>query len=354
MSKGPAGLRAKPRQDQRHGIYSRGGRFATARRDRDGLARLRLTPPRVDNTSRSIQRFVRERAGYTRALTIPSGVQGHCPSKCGTELQTVRPNFERPPLVEQAITVAFDPLPHFSIGDFGLFWTKIRSDFPRTEAQSPIDTKIEGDTFRPQTLQLRLLQADTLPRCFYHSDDGSELVQLQPNRFSFNWLGTEGATYPHSEATMARFLNLFGLFQTFVAERQLGTLNIIQCELVNVNIIPVDDFGDSFAVAPLIFEAANFGRPVDFLPPESYISNTQHMILGSEETIGRIYIVISPVLRVEDEQQAYRLEITARGAPRRSEGGIEAFFENARNALNAAFLASTTDFAHSVWGLKNG
>ncbi|AJA10656.1 Putative secreted protein [Sphingopyxis fribergensis] len=274
--------------------------------------------------------------------------------KLRNALKKVRPTFERPPLVEQAITVIFEQLPDFSIGDFGLFWTKIQSEFPYSEAQTPIDGKIEGEAFRPQQFQLRLLQASTLPRCFYRSDNGSELVQLQPNRFSFNWLGTDDTHYPRSEATMARFHALFARFKEFVAERDLGTIKITQCELVNVNIIAVADFGESFAVAPLIFEAANFGRRVEFLQPESYMSNTQQAIMGSDGFVGRLYAEISPVTKIEDGAPAYRFEITARGAPAEDNNGVQTFFDYARNALNGSFLATTTEHAQKLWGLKNG
>lgn len=247
----------------------------------------------------------------------------------------------------------FEPLAGFSLGDFGLFWASIRDQFPRTETREAIDHKIESPHFRPQTFQLRLAEGHELPRCFYFSESGTELVQVQANRFSFNWLGRDGGSYPRSEATMARFCELFEIFKAFVDERKLGPLNLVQCELVNVNIVPVAEFGNSFADAGKVFKVPE-PEGIDFLPPESYITNTQHQIIGAEGLVGRLYVVLSPVIRVDDDQQAYRFELTARGAPGAGEKGIAQFFDIARSALNGAFVASTTAWAHQQWGLKDG
>ena len=268
-------------------------------------------------------------------------------------MNPVRPDFDRPPLIEQAITVAFDRLEQFSIGDFGLFWSYIKDRFSQTEAQQPLDPRIEQfEGFRPERMTFRLLDANTLPRCFYRSEDGTEVIQIQPDRFTYNWQKGEEA-YPHSEATMKRFRAFFAKFCGFVMDRGWPPLNITQCELVNLNVIPVKDFGETFADAAL----AAFCLPqpsvsMECLPVESYIINNQHLIMHEGKPAGRLYVQLSPVLRVEDDQKAYRLELTARGAPLAPENGITSFFELARYAVNLGFLGATTKHAREFWGEK--
>lgn len=269
-------------------------------------------------------------------------------------MKPVRPDFDRPPLIEQAITAVFDRLDQFSIGDFGLFWSEIKDRFSVTEAQQPLDPRIEQfEGFRPERVTFRLLDANTLPRCFYRSEDGTEVLQVQPDRFTYNWQKGE-EDYPHSEATMDRFRMLFAKFCEFVMDRGWGPLNITQCELVNLNIIPVEDFGETFAdAAEAAFCIPRPSVPMENLPAESYILNNQHLIMHEGEPAGRLYVQLSPVLRTEDDQKAYRLELTARGAPFGGTDGTMPFFELARYAVNLGFLGATTERARKFWGEKH-
>ena len=271
-------------------------------------------------------------------------------------MNSVRPKFDRPPLIEQAITVVFEELEGFSIGDFGLFWDRIGNEFSTSEAQQSLDSKIETfEGFQPQQFQFRLVPHSSLPRCFYRHVDGREIIQLQSDRFTFNWIQVDGNTYPHADVTVARFRELFATFKTFVADRGLGEIIVRQCEIVNVNVVPVTDFGKSFSDAGRAFVVPAAEMQLDFLPVESYIVNTQHLMLDGGRPIGRLYSVLAPVLRTGDDQHAYRLELTARGAPIENVGdGVSDFFDRARTALNAAFLAATTKWAHEFWGVKNG
>jgi hypothetical protein len=148
---------------------------------------------------------------------------------------------------------------------------------------------------------------------------------------------------------------LFDVFSRFVQERSLGPINVVQCEIVNVNIVPVEQFGRSFADAGAVFRGAVASEPIDFIAVESYVLNTQHLILDGDDPLGRLFSSLKPVIRVEDGQHAYRYELTARGAPIGPglDGSLR-FFEVARNAINSTFLAATTDTAHSMWGKSDG
>ncbi|ATE63463.1 hypothetical protein CMV14_02795 [Rhizorhabdus dicambivorans] len=243
----------------------------------------------------------------------------------------------------------FDRLDGFEIGDYGLFWAMIRHDFPTTEAQPPLEPVTEQfEGFRPDQFTFRLVDGGMMPRTFYHSADGCELVQVQSDRFAFNWRGGGTAPYPHSEQTMKRFNELFAIFEKFAAERGFPKVQVRQCELVNVNIVPVDEFGKSFADAPEFFRVPEMGRDIEFLRPETYISSMRHLIEIEGKPVGRLYSALSPVTRIADDDPAYRLELTARGAP--IGGDTAAFFDIARSAINAVFLSATTKKAREHWG----
>jgi uncharacterized protein (TIGR04255 family) len=269
----------------------------------------------------------------------------------------IRPKFDRPPVVEQAITVVFDELAGFGVGDFGLFWSLIREAFPVCEHAPPVETTLEQLPARPVAQDVRILleHALPLPRCLYrHASDG-EVIQVQKDRFTFNWARAGETPYPHSERTVARFVEMFERFSAFVVERGMGPVNLTQCEVTNVNIVPVADFGRSFADAPAAFLVPALRPEGEVLQPETYMQTVQHLILNQGRPVGRLHVSLQPVISSADQSLAYKLELTARSG--RGPGDLtEAleFFDLARSGINSAFLASTTPLMREKWGLQNG
>lgn len=272
-------------------------------------------------------------------------------------MKPVRPKFSDPPLIERAITISFEPIENFAIGHYGLFWQDILADFPVSETQ-PLVTNEKERFSGPQavTHMIQLLPQDTLPRAFYRNADRGELIQLQPDRFSFNWIKAgDHDEYPHSEATVDQFVKLLDRFEAFLAQHGLGPIVAIQCEITNVNVIPVSDFGGSFAMPGAIKIPPAFSDE-PFLRPESAMLATRHLIVADDGSpVGRVHMHAQPSLRVSDGEEVYRLDITARGAPLAPErGGVLAFLEVAVSAVNAVFLATVTEDARKVWGEQHG
>jgi uncharacterized protein (TIGR04255 family) len=276
----------------------------------------------------------------------------------GTYVKPVRPKFTNPPLVERAITIVFEKLEKFALGDFGLFWASIRDEFPVSEAVAAAAPDVERyDGFSPAQPTVELVPADALPRAYFRNPDAGELVQVQPDRFTFNWLKT-GAdhAYPHSEATFERFSSLYQDFETFVASRGLGQIRIIQCELTNVNVVPVSDVGESFSDVATVLKMPEWKTDSESVCLEGQVAGARHLMLNDEgKPIGRVHSMGQPALRVSDGELTFRLDIVARGAPL-GEGlaGAHAFFEEAVSAINSVFLATTTKAGRQFWGEYDG
>lgn len=270
----------------------------------------------------------------------------------------VRPKFKNPPLIEQAISVAFEPLRNFSIGDFGLFWADIRVEFPTSEAMDPLALEMERfDGFRPPQPGIQIVPASMLPRAAYRNAARGELVQLQGDRFGFNWIKTsDDHCYPHSEATLNRFFELLERFALYVGERELGAINIVQCELTNVNIVLVSDVGESFADIATVLRLAPIESECTSIRMENQLVGSKHLMLDADEKpIGRVHTLGQPSLRVPSNDEAYRLDISARGAPiGPGLDGARRFFDAARTAVNAVFLSSTTKAGRQFWGQYDG
>ncbi|MFO6447828.1 TIGR04255 family protein [Erythrobacter sp. NE805] len=272
-------------------------------------------------------------------------------------MKPVRPNFERPPLQEQAISVVFQPLSGFRIVDYGLFWSEIADAFPEVSTDNPIEAPIEQfEGFRPTAMSFQLVTAPPLPRAMFRNPASGELVQLQHNRFTFNWAKVEGQEYPRSEPLMARFEELFIAFEDYARRNDLGDLRLTQCEITNLNVIPVADFGTKFAQLNRALDVADPDWKIDCLEPEIVERSIQQRIIdGTGASVGRLHAVIAPVISNVDNSQGIRYELTARSAPNISTlEQAKNFFGLARNAINAAFMASVTDEMKAHWGEIDG
>lgn len=270
-------------------------------------------------------------------------------------LPTIRPKFRNPPLAEQAVTVSFDPIQGFDLCDFGLFWGKIRDTFPVCETAPRIETAVEnfGDGVDVET-GISFMPV-LLPRAFYRGEAG-DLVQLQNDRFTFNWVKTEGRDYPHFDETFRQFAELYTAFSEYVVDRGFVAPRIIQAELTNLNIIESAEFGDDFSKIGDVFRVDPLDMNAPFLVNETYTRTRQHrMVKADGAAIGRLHSVISPVFNPFLRKKAYKFELTARSGPNLDTiNDVEDFYSDARSAINAAFLATVQPYMRQKWGEKDG
>lgn len=265
-------------------------------------------------------------------------------------LPKIRPKFRNPPLAEQAVTISFDPIQGFDLCDFGLFWGRIREEFPRTETAPPIETSIERFDEKVVVETGFSFSPIMLPRAFYRSIVG-DLVQLQHDRLTFNWVKSEGRSYPHFEDTLARFKQLFESFNEHVLDRGLPLPQIRQAEVTNLNLIEIQEFNDSFSSIHEVFRVDPLDMEANFLVNETYTRTRQHRIVAADgQAIGRLHSVINPVINPFEAKKAFKFELTARSAPILNNiDDVESFFEDARSAINAAFLATVQPRMKEKW-----
>jgi uncharacterized protein (TIGR04255 family) len=267
-----------------------------------------------------------------------------------------RPHFRRPPIVEQAITLNFERIRDFDIVDPGLFYNEVREQFPVAETGARFQMSVELFEGRETHSSLSVTPGLVLPRAIFRNLDSGELIQVQDDCFVFNWVRpSTDAQYPRFERTSSRLWELFDRWVAFIRSRHGSDVILRQCEMTNVNVIPVSDFGRDFDDMGRAFIVDPFAWTVEGLVAETYVRRRVHRIVDERgEPLGRLHSVITPAFS-EANEKTFHLELTARSAPGISTyDDAKAFIDRAHTMINGAFLASITPEMRALWGEEDG
>lgn len=259
------------------------------------------------------------------------------------------PEFDRPPVVETVLAAQFEPIKGMRTVHFGLFWERIRERFPTTEDKPALEAAFERFEEAPKrTPRLRFeAREDATPeRMWFVNKPGTEMIQLQVDRFIKNWRKTSvDAEYPRYEKTIKPgFLRDLSVFQEFLLGEGLGPIRMNQCEVTYVNHIVAGEGFTDLGDASKVFSFLG-GLPHGV---EDGIFALRFPIVVEGKPVGRLKVDIQPAIREADHKPMYVMQLTARGFVG---SGLE-FFDLGRAAIVKGFDELTTASMHSVWGKK--
>lgn len=269
-------------------------------------------------------------------------------------------DFERPPLDEVAIAVQFKELPKFESVHYGLLFEQFKKDFPAFEDNVPLSVRFEtfgrsGDQVRP----MEFPDKPPLRRCWFIGEDGHRLIQVQPNRFVYNWRKVSGkGDYPRFEKMLPNFITEFEKFQEFLMNFELGAAEPNQYELSYFNNIEIPEEESQSAAFSRIFSTWNDKSSTESLSlsiiePETpnFSMRSRVLAMSDKQPIGRLYVEATPATNIVSGKELIRLTIIFRGPP--TAGGIEGleeFFLVGREAIVDKFASITSDKCHEEWG----
>ncbi|HJT75631.1 MAG TPA: TIGR04255 family protein [Gemmataceae bacterium] len=260
------------------------------------------------------------------------------------------PEFEQPPLDEMVMGVQFDPLPKFRAAHLGLYWSRIRSQYPHTEDQPPLPSFTEQMEIKPSAVSVSAtLVGAVLPRCWFLTESRTELIQLQQDRFLRNWRQLDRTErYPRFGPLAREFRRSWEGFLTFLGEEGLGPARVNQCELTYINNIETDAVREQLGELAGVFTLLRPRGSQQLLPPPEMVSwQVRHKL---PEGRGRLYIEMNPAFRARDLKLVLRLALVARGAPA---GGmpdeVAAWFDMAHDWTVRAFADLTEPGMHELW-----
>lgn len=270
-----------------------------------------------------------------------------------------KPSYEKPPVIELVLSLQFKALANWKLVDFGLFFDLIKDHYPDTELKPPIGQQTERFDVAPgNEVTLQLMSEPQMPRCWYIDETGSELIQIQSDRFIFNWRKkSDTDPYPSYETVFEKFREYFAVFEKFVTDRNLGDLVPNQCEVSYINIIRIGGAFRGFGFIDEVLTTWQNTYTYDFLPrPEITTFAWKYLMSDDNGTpFGRLHVKIEPKMHSQTQKQILQISLTARGAPiEPTLKGAEDFLEHGHQHIVHAFTALTTEKMHKTWERTDG
>ncbi len=254
------------------------------------------------------------------------------------------PDFENPPAVETLMGVHFAPIEKWRGPYFGLFWSRIKKDYPRVELQPPI--------VAAPTPELIVSGMELPLRCWFFNQDETRLIQLQNNLFLHNWrkVGPSGK-YLHYDDLRPLFEKEWQGFRNFLEDEALGAPGVQFCEVTYVNHIDRGSGWETFAELSELFPNWSPKTSENYLPsPELVAINASYALKGIE---GRLQIIAQPAVRQTDAKETIQLTVTVRCKPSSSSNEeIYRCLDEARKWVVLGFTDFTSPRMHRIWGRK--
>ncbi|MGF1598827.1 MAG: TIGR04255 family protein [Acidimicrobiales bacterium] len=266
------------------------------------------------------------------------------------------PDFSDPPIDEVALGLQFDPIEGFTDMHVGIFWPRVRHDYPRAESHPRRDHPVED--LSPGTgLQVAVPAFQVVEpsesrgnRAWLISDDDSTLLQVQDSQFLRNWRRRD-TNYPRLDEHVEKFWSSYDEFCETLMVEKLARPNVKQIELTYFNFIEPRD-PSHFRMqgsASLATEGLD-EKPEDVMFRLAYIDRD-----SGGNPLARLRIDVEPAYRAIENrpelQPGYRLTLSYRSpmnSPSRKE--IETAIDRGRRVIDFSFCDLTSIESQTKWG----
>lgn len=273
------------------------------------------------------------------------------------------PSYQRPPVVEVVASLQFEPLAGFNVLAIGKLADAFDSQFPKFEQHPPLGAEIERLGVRSplNTLQFQFAGEFGVPRAWFLNESGTELVQVQSDRFIRNWRFMRAANneYPRYEAHIRpEFIKDFQVFKSSVAKLDLGVLNINQCELTYINHIYPNEHWTRHADIGAVLKGWKDVSVSPFAEQLEAVSARFACQLQDDSSafVGRLHVNVQSAFvaskqNASEDVPVFVLTLTARGRPLgEGEQGVLGFMDRGRRSIVTSFDKMTSTQMHEVWG----
>jgi uncharacterized protein (TIGR04255 family) len=258
------------------------------------------------------------------------------------------PDYKQPPVTEVAVSIQFAPLQELTAAHIGLYWAKIKDAFPSVKEQPPIVHLVENPEAEYK-FGMSLSQKPDLPRIWFTDKTGTALIQVQRDRFVYNWRRVKDSDeYIRFPAIKKKFLLRWGEFSSFLKEQGISDPQVDQCELTYVNRIDQGELWESPAKWGNLFPLLAWKPKSTFLPePENL---RLHMRFSAPAVRGRMHVDILPAILPGSKAPIIQFSLTVRGLPAKlTDEALDSWYETAREWIVTGFADLVSKEADVLW-----
>jgi uncharacterized protein (TIGR04255 family) len=264
------------------------------------------------------------------------------------------PEYENPPLTEVACGLVFQPIQSLLTPHIGLLWEKFKPDYPGCQEMPPLSPSVEVDGNTRSEVTLEWSDIPPLPRVWFIDNAGSGIIQVQRDRFLYNWRkGGSLNDYPRYDQVFGRFQAHLSKFNEFLQETNLEEINPIQYELTYVNHIVQGEGWNNFQDIEKIFPflSSHFYQQ-ESLDLEAINWRLTFSLPGRA---GRLHIVIRNGIRQQDRKPVLLFELVARSmGENQSLNQFEQWFNLAHRQVVKTFNQLTSQgIKENIWKYQN-
>jgi uncharacterized protein (TIGR04255 family) len=264
-------------------------------------------------------------------------------------------NFKRPPIAEVALAVQFAESVTDDTTTLSKFWPTVLADFPDVEPQPPLPPLAE--TFEvpaPPNISFKVLGGPQASRYWFLGAEGNQLIQVQPDRFGYNWRKgpTDTAAYPRYPYVRGRFQTIFSTFVDTL-HRLDKQVRPIWCEVTYINPVAFGKPGGPRPDLSIVLRRL-VPHQSQLLPqPDNTTLADRFLLTRDGAPFGRFYLTADAAY-TDDRSLGYNLTLRMIGQPRSPDmaGVLDVFDEGHRLIVNT-FRDITTPQMHEEWGLDD-
>jgi uncharacterized protein (TIGR04255 family) len=251
------------------------------------------------------------------------------------------PSFDAPPLVETLLGVEFDPIEEWAAPYFGLYWSQIKAKYPEFDVRTAIGSPdITLDEFGTVDIPIR---------CWFYAEESPNLIQIQKDRFLYNWRNYLGNTeYPRYTSNRETFRLEWLRFCDFLKSNEIELPRVKRCEIAYINHIEKGQGWETMADLPDIFPGFSVNTKNKFLPVPETVDFSLTYLMPDKK--GRLDIELDQVIDSEGGKEILQLQLDATGKPASSDiGDILQWLDFAREYIIQSFVDFTSVKLHDIW-----
>ena len=262
-------------------------------------------------------------------------------------------DFARPPVEEVVLSVLFNPLDRLLAPHLGEIWQEFKRDGFVRIVERPVVPAVEMPV-PAQEAQLHFSNVPDLARIWFIHQTETEIIQVQRDRFTFNWRKTEQhPVYPGFTAICEKFEGFYSRFGQIVKNMQIGEVAPLQYELTYINQLRHGDGWDTpddiGKISTLFIHSPQ---------TKSFWSGMEAVNFQASFPVadlhGRLHLAMGNRLKLPEELQTLQTDFTVRGFPENAEDTMITWFKSARNHIREKFIGMfTEDIQIEVWERKS-